>query len=135
VASPAVASGVHTGGDPTAAGGAARPAASVPDRVAAPVTWLDRLFLSRRILSDLQRDVTKLLWAQAEILVKLRELKTMTVVVAKPGDRGAALAELWQLRDQFSVTDPDLAARLHAIYNDLVVAHPNEDSPEGSDGT
>ncbi|HLU95209.1 MAG TPA: hypothetical protein VKZ89_00060 [Thermobifida alba] len=85
---------------------------------------LDRLLLVRRILSDLQAAVTRLEWSQAEVLTRLRGLQRMTVVVAEPGDRAAALSELWQLRDQLSVSDPDLAAQLHAIYNKLVVSEP-----------
>lgn len=88
----------------------------------------DRLFLSRRILSDVQASVTRVEWSQVEILTRLKELKTMTVVVAKPGNRPAALAELWQVRDLLAESDPDLAARLHAVYNALVVNHP--DSPD-----
>jgi hypothetical protein len=85
---------------------------------------LDWLFLPRRALSAMERDLARVQWSQAEVLTRLKELKTMTVVVAEPGDRGAALVELWQLRDQFSVTDPDLAAQLHSIYNKLVVNKP-----------
>jgi hypothetical protein len=93
------------------------------------VIW-DRLFLSRRILSDVQASVTRVEWSQVEILTRLKELKTMTVVVAKPGDRPAALAELWQGRDLLAAPDPALAARLHAVYNALVVTHPH--SPDAS---
>lgn len=92
----------------------------------------DRLFLSRRVLSDVQASVTRLEWAHAETLTRLRELKKMTVVVAKPGERATALAELWQVKDLLAESDPDLSAQLHGIYNALVVAHPN--SPEGPDG-
>lgn len=85
---------------------------------------LDRLFLSRRILSDLQASVARLEWSNAEALTRLKELKKMTVVVATDPDRAAGLAELWRLRDQFSVSDPELAAQLHAIYNQLIVGEP-----------
>ncbi|HEX6969060.1 MAG TPA: hypothetical protein VF174_09660 [Micromonosporaceae bacterium] len=85
---------------------------------------LDWVFLVRRTLSDLQATITRVEWSQAEVLTRLRGMQPMTVVVAKPGDRDAALAELWQLRDQFATTDPDLAAQLHAIYNRLVVNEP-----------
>jgi hypothetical protein len=87
------------------------------------------LFLSRRILSDVQASVTRVEWSQVEILTRLKELKTMTVVVAKPGDRAAALAELWQVKDLLAESDPDLSAQLHGIYNALVVAHPNDPQP------
>lgn len=96
------------------------------------MSWLSEffgwLFLPRRVLSAMERDMARIQWSQTETLTRLKELKTMTVVVAKPGDRGAALAELWQLRDEFSVTDPDIAARLHAIYNQLVVVDPGTDA-------
>jgi hypothetical protein len=84
-----------------------------------------RWVTSRAILSDLQADVAKLLWSQAQILTQMRELRKMKIVVAEPGDRGAALAELWQLREALSETDPDLAAQLHSIYNQLVVSKPD----------
>lgn len=91
---------------------------------------LDRMFLPWRVLSAMERDMARVQWAQTEILTRLKELKTMTVVVAKPGDRPAALAELWQVRDLLAESDPDLAARLHAVYNALVVTHPH--SPDAS---
>ena len=90
----------------------------------------DRVFLVRHVLSDLQAAVARLEWAHAETNTRLKELKRMTVVVAEPGDRAGALAELWQLRDELSVSDPDLAAQLHAIYNQLVVSDPNR--PDGA---
>jgi hypothetical protein len=84
------------------------------------VIWLDRLFLVRRILSDMQAAVARLEWSQTEVLTKLREIKTMPTVVARPGDRMAAIAELWQIRDLLSESDPDEAAQLMAVYNRLV---------------
>lgn len=84
----------------------------------------DRLFLSRRILSDVQAAVTRLEWAHAETLTRLKGLQKMTVVVAEPGDRVAVLSELWQIRDLLEKSDPDIAARVHAIYNALVVNEP-----------
>lgn len=96
------------------------------------MSWLSELFgwlfLPRRVLSAMERDMARIQWSQTETLTRLKELKTMTVVVAKPGDRGAALAELWQIRDLLAESDPDLAARLHGVYNALVVSHP--DSPD-----
>jgi hypothetical protein len=130
-----MASGVHTCGDSAAAGGAAGCADPPADRVAAPVrALLDWLFLPRRALSAMERDLARVQWAQAETLTKLRELKTMTVVITDDTDRAEALSDLWRLRDALSVSDPDLAAQLHAIWNRLVVARPNEDSSEGPDG-
>jgi hypothetical protein len=111
--------GDHAGADPTSAGRPGGPAAGVAEDF--PVRWLDRVFLGRRILSDLQRDSVLILTSQVEILTRLKELKKMTVVMAPDPDRAAGLAELWRLRDQFSVTDPELAAQLHAIYNQLVI--------------
>jgi hypothetical protein len=115
-----------TGANPATAGSTARSATQVADPAEASAVMWDRLFLSRRVLSDLQAAVTRLEWSQAEVLTKLKELRKMTVVVAKPGDRGAALSELWQVRDLLAESDPDLAARLHAVYNALVVAHPGD---------
>lgn len=89
----------------------------------------DRLFLSRRVLSDVQASVTRVEWSQVEVLTRLRELKTMTVVITDDTDRAEALSDLWRLRDSLSVTDPDLAAQLHAIWNRLVIAKPNEPGP------
>lgn len=89
---------------------------------------LDWLFLSRRILSDVQRDTALILTSQVEILTRLKGLQKRTVVVAKPGDRAAVLSELWQIRDLLAESDPDIAARVHAVYNALVI---NE--PEGPD--
>lgn len=37
--------------------------------------WLARLLLPANIMSDLQRDVTQVLWSQIEILVRLRKLQ------------------------------------------------------------
>lgn len=88
------------------------------------MSWLDRVFLARRILSDVQADVALVLTSQVEILTRLKGLQKMTVVVATDPDRAAGLAELWRLRDQFSVSDPELAAQLHAIYNQLIVGEP-----------
>lgn len=91
----------------------------------------DRLVLPWRVLSAMERDVARIQWSQVEVLTKLRELKTMTVVVTDDTDRAEALSDLWRLRDSLSVTDPDIAAQLHAIWNRLVVAKPN--SPERPD--
>lgn len=85
---------------------------------------LDRVFLVRRVVSDIERDVALILTSQVEILTRLKELKKMTVVVAEPGDRAAVLSELWQIRDLLEKSDPDIAARVHAIYNALVVTEP-----------
>jgi hypothetical protein len=121
VASPGVASGVDAGGDSTAACGAAGCAATVTDRVAAPLkTLLTRLFLVRAVLADLQAAVARIQWSQAEILIRLKEIKTMPTVVARPGDRLAAISELWQIRDLLADTDPDEAAQILAVYNALV---------------
>jgi hypothetical protein len=79
------------------------------------VTWIAHLMLPRGLLSDMQRDIARVQWSQAEILTRLKEIQAGPV-----STRGAALAELWQLRDQLAETDPDLAARIHAIYNALV---------------
>jgi hypothetical protein len=43
------------------------------------------------------------------------------VVVAAPGDKAAALAELWQVRDVLADVDDCAAARVHALYNELVI--------------
>lgn len=85
---------------------------------------LDHMFLSRRILSELQASVARLEWSQAQVLTTLKGLKKMTVVVAEPGDRAAVLSELWQIRDLLEPTDPDLAAQIHAVYNALVENEP-----------
>jgi len=90
---------------------------------------LEWVFLPRRALAALERDVARIQWAQVESNTRLKELKTMTLVTDQ-AERGEALVRLWQLRDRLSVTDPDIAAEVHAIYNALVVAHPNGDSPE-----
>src|SRR5690606_20139892 len=99
------------GGGPDAAAAAPRePVAGARPGTAPPhPTWearvkrlLDWVFLVRRTLSDLQATITRVEWSQAEVLTRLRGMQPMTVVVAKPGDRDAALAELWQLRDQFA---------------------------------
>jgi len=45
----------------------------------------------------------------------------MAVVIAQPGDKTAALAELWQLRDVLADVDDTAAAQVHALYNQLVV--------------
>ena len=92
------------------------------------MTWLAHLQLPRGLLSDRQRDMALVLTSQVEILTRLNELKRGPVVVAPPGDRGAALAELWQIRDLLAETDPDLAARFHGVYNALVVSHPGPDA-------
>lgn len=80
----------------------------------------DRVFLVRHVLSDVQAAVTRLEWSQAEVLTRLREIKTMPTVVARPGDRMAAIAELWQIRDLLADTDPEEAAQLVSVYNALV---------------
>lgn len=95
------------------------------------MSWLDRVFLVRRAVSDLQRDVARVQWALAQIMTRLKELKTVTLVTDQT-ERGEALVRLWQLRDQLSVTDPDTAAEIHSIYNQLVIARP-EDPSEGPD--
>lgn len=41
------------------------------------------------------------------------------VVVAAPGDREAAAAEVWQLRDVVADFDEDTAALLHTVHNRL----------------
>lgn len=87
------------------------------------------MFLTRRILSDVQADVALVLTSQVEVLTRLKELKKMTVVITDDTDRTAGLAALWQLRDQFSVSDPELAAQLHAIWNQLAVGELRK--PEG----
>lgn len=46
----------------------------------------------------------------------------MNVVIAAPGDKAAALEELWQLRDVLAEVDDCAAARVHTLYNELVVA-------------
>ena len=96
------------------------------------MSWLDRVFLARRILSDVQADVALVLTSQVEILTRLKGLQKMTVVVTDDTDRAEALSDLWRLRDSLSVSDPDLAAQLHAIWNRLVVAKPNEPGPPAS---
>lgn len=114
-------SGPHPGGDPAAAGGTAGCAASAEDWVAAPLkTLLTRLFLVRAVLADLQAAVARIQWSQAEILIRLKEIKTMPTVVARPGDRLAAISELWQIRDLLADTDPDQAAQIVTIYNQLI---------------
>jgi hypothetical protein len=75
---------------------------------------------SRSVLADLERDVAAVMLTQVEVLIRLKELRRGSVLDVRP-DRGAALAELWQLRDLLIESDPDLAARLHAIYNALIV--------------
>jgi hypothetical protein len=45
----------------------------------------------------------------------------MPVVIAEPGDRAAALEELWQVRDVLAEVDDCAAAQVHAVYNALVV--------------
>jgi hypothetical protein len=129
VAPAADADRADTGGDSAAAGGAAGFAASVADRVAAPVkALLTRLFLVRRILSDLQRDLARIQWSQTEVLARLKEIKQMPTVVARPGDRLAAISELWQIRDLLSDTDPDQAAQIVTIYNQLIERSPGSDA-------
>jgi hypothetical protein len=55
----------------------AGPAPSLADRLAeaAPVKWLVRLLLPANIMADLQRDMARIVWAQTEILIRLRKIQ------------------------------------------------------------
>lgn len=44
----------------------------------------------------------------------------MNEIIAQPGDREAALKELWQIRDVLSESDDVAAAQVHTLYNALV---------------